>query len=76
MIKVIKVQDDTNLVRDVETGAILFNNSAQHHKYVEQRKKFVSRNTQVEQQAEEINSMKNDISEIKGMLTALLNRNQ
>ena len=76
MIKVIKVQDDSNLVRDVETGAILFNNSAQHHKYVEQRKKFVSRNDQIEQQAEEINSMKNDISEIKGMLTALLNRNQ
>jgi glutamate mutase epsilon subunit len=76
MMKVIKVQDDTNLVRDVETGAILFNNSTQHHKYVEQRKRFVSRNEQVEQQAEEINSMKNDISEIKGMLTALLNRNQ
>lgn len=76
MIKVIKVQDDTNLVRDVETGAILFNNSSQHHKYVEQRKKFVSRNEQIGQQAEEINSMKNDISEIKGMLTALLNRNQ
>ena len=75
-MKVIKVKDDTNLVRDVETGAILFNNSVQHHKYVEQRKRFVSRNTQVEQQAEEINSMKNDISEIKGMLTALLNRNQ
>ena len=76
MMKVIKVQDDTNLVRDVETGAILFNNSTQHHKYVEQRKRFVSRTEQVEQQAEEINSMKNDISEIKGMLTALLNRNQ
>jgi glutamate mutase epsilon subunit len=76
MMKVIKVQDDNNLVRDIETGAILFNNSAQHHKYVEQRKRFVSRNDQIEQQAEEINSMKNDISEIKGMLTSLLNRNQ
>jgi glutamate mutase epsilon subunit len=76
MMKVIKVQDDSNLVRDVETGAILFNNSAQHHKYVEQRKRFISRNAQIEQQAEEINNMKNDISEIKGMLTALLNRNQ
>ena len=75
-MKVIKVQDDSNLVRDVETGAILFNNSAQHHKYVEQRKRFISRNAQIEQQAEEINNMKNDISEIKGMLTALLNRNQ
>jgi len=75
-MKVIKVQDDNNLVRDIETGAILFNNSAQHHKYVEQRKRFVSRNDQIEQQAEEINSMKNDISEIKGMLTSLLNRNQ
>jgi len=76
MMKVIKVQDENNLVRDVETGAILFNNSVQHQTYVEQRKRFISRNAQIEQQAEEINNMKNDISEIKGMLTALLNRNQ
>lgn len=75
-MKVIKVQDENNLVRDVETGAILFNNSVQHQTYVEQRKRFISRNAQIEQQAEEINNMKNDISEIKGMLTALLNRNQ
>ena len=76
MMKVIRVQDDNNLVRDIETGAILFNNSVQHHKYVEHRKRFVSRTIQTEQQAEEINSMKNDISEIKNMLNALLNRNQ
>ena len=75
-MKVVKVEDDLNLVRDVETGAILFNNTAQYQNYVEQRKKILSRNNQVEQQKEEINSMKNDISEIKGMLTALLNRNQ
>ena len=75
-MKVIKVQDENNLVRDVETGAILFNNSAQYQRYMEQRNRFVSRNEQIQQQAEEINSMKNDISEIKGMLTALLNRNQ
>jgi len=37
---------------------------------------LLARNEQIEQQKEEINSMKNDISEIKGMLTALLNRNQ
>ena len=75
-MKIVKVEDDLNLVRDVETGAILFNNTAQYQNYVEQRKKLLSRNNQVEQQKEEINSMKNDISEIKGMLTALLNRNQ
>ena len=75
-MKIVKVEDDLNLVRDVETGAILFNNTAQYHAYIEQRKKLLSRNNQIEQQKEEINSMKNDISEIKGMLTALLNRNQ
>jgi hypothetical protein len=68
-MKIVKVEDDLNLVRDVETGAILFNNPVQHQNYVEQRKKLLARN-------EEINNMKNDISEIKGMLTALLNRNQ
>jgi len=68
-MKIVKVEDDLNLVRDIETGAILFNNPVQHRNYVEQRKKLLARN-------EEINNMKNDISEIKGMLTALLNRNQ
>jgi hypothetical protein len=68
-MKIVKVEDDLNLVRDTETGAILFNNAVQHRNYVEQRKKLLARN-------EEINNMKNDISEIKGMLTALLNRNQ
>ena len=75
-MKVVKVEDDLNLVRDVETGAILFNNPAHHQNYVQQRIKLLARNEQIEQQKEEINSMKNDISEIKGMLTALLNRNQ
>lgn len=75
-MKIVKVEDDLNLVRDVETGAILFNNTTQYHAYIEQRKKLLSRNNQIEQQKEEINSMKNDISEIRGMLTALLNRNQ
>ena len=75
-MKIVKVEDDLNLVRDVETGAILFNNTAQHQNYVQQRIKLLARNEQIEQQKEEINSMKNDISEIKGMLTALLNRNQ
>jgi tetrahydromethanopterin S-methyltransferase subunit B len=75
-MKVVKVEDDLNLVRDVETGAILFNNTAQYQNYVQQRIKLLARNEQIEQQKEEINSMKNDISEIKGMLTALLNRNQ
>jgi hypothetical protein len=75
-MKVIKVEDDLNLVRDVDTGAILFNNPVQHQNYVEQRKRLLARNEQIDQQKEEINSMKNDISEIKGMLTALLNRNQ
>ena len=75
-MKIIKVEDNNNLVRDIETGAILFNNTSQYDKYINQRKKILSKNQQMEQQAEVINSMQDDISEIKTMLTALINRNK
>jgi hypothetical protein len=75
-MKIVKVEDNTNLVRDIETGAILFNNPNQYDKYINQRKKILSKNQQMEQQAEVINSMQDDILEIKTMLTALINRNK
>lgn len=76
MIKAIKVQDESNLVRDMETGAILMVNPSQHKSYVERRAKILAKNAEIERHADEINSMKQDISEIKSMLVALLNRNQ
>ena len=76
MTTLIQVQDDTSLARDKATGAVLMVNSNQHKAYVEQRQRIIERNNEIKRQGEEINNLKNDISDIKGMLTALLNRNQ
>lgn len=76
MINAIKVKDEANLVRDLETGAILMVNPTQHKTYLERRAKIAAKNAEIERHEAEINNMKQDISEIKSMLVALLNRNQ
>lgn len=76
MIKAIKVKDDSNLVRDMETGAILMASPVQHKSYQERRAVLAAKNAEIARHSDEINNMKQDISEIKSMLIALLNRNQ
>lgn len=76
MINAIKVKDEANLVRDLETGAILMVNQSQHKSFQERRAAVAAKNAEIQRHGDEINNMKQDISEIKSMLVALLNRNQ
>lgn len=65
-----RVKEHENLVRDMRTGAILNtdeNAIKKHELYMHERKK---QNVIQEQ----INSLKNDVSEIKDMLRALKDR--
>jgi hypothetical protein len=76
MMKLIRVEDDTSLARDPETGAILMTNSLQHKNYVEKRALQVERSKEIERHTKEINNIKDDLCEIKSMLVALLNGKQ
>ena len=68
----IKVEGNTDLVRDADTMAILNTNRTDYENYLRKRESILSDKQQIQVQAEEINNLKEDLSEIKQMLTALL----
>lgn len=63
----IKVRDNPDLVRDLRTGAILNINEEMILKARERKRKK-------KQEQEELEKMKSDISEIKDLLSALINK--
>jgi hypothetical protein len=68
----LKVQGHDGLVRDTTSGAILNTNLTEYENYMKQRELALKRNQQLDMQAEEINNIKSELSEIKSLLTLLL----
>tara|TARA_X000001036_G_scaffold435592_1_gene477089 strand:- start:1097 stop:1306 length:210 start_codon:yes stop_codon:yes gene_type:complete len=64
----IKVQDENNLYRDIDTGAIINTDRSAFEKYKKSRNKF--RNME-----QELDYVKSEISEIKSLLHQLINSN-
>jgi hypothetical protein len=70
----LKVSGHDGLVRDTTNGAIINTNMVDYNNYMKTREVALARQRQVSQQAEEINNIKQEISEIKSLLTQLLNK--
>ena len=68
----IKVQGHDGLVRDSSTGAILNTNRGDYDNYMIVKNNVMARETEISRQAEEINNIKQDVSEIKDLLHQLL----
>ena len=68
----IKVQGHDGLVRDSSTGAILNTNRGDYDNYMIVKNNVMARETEISRQAEEINNIKQDVSEIKDLLLQLL----
>jgi len=68
----LKVEGDPSLVRDASTMAILNTNGTDYENYIRRRQSLMSDKEQLAKQANEINNLKQDLSEIKQMLSALL----
>ena len=71
----VNVEGHTSLVRDTETGAIVNTNRTEYERYVKQKRLFQERNSQIEQinkHTNEINSIKDDLQEIKSMLLQMV----
>jgi hypothetical protein len=62
----LKVQGHSDLYRDENTGAII-NKSSEYDKYIQKRNLRIS-------QAQEINDLKSDVSEMKLMMNAILEK--
>jgi hypothetical protein len=72
----LKVEGHASLVRDTTTGAILNNNRTEYEEYLYRKRLAEARESEISQHTEEINSMKNELSEIKKLLKELLSINK
>lgn len=68
----LQVEDNTSLIRDVSSNAIINNNDTEYEQYRRRKEILVRQNTQIQNQVKEIESLKQDLTEIKQMLSALI----
>ena len=70
----LKVQGEDGLIRDVSTQAILNNNNKEYESYVARREAAKAQKLELERQGKELTQVKSDISEIKQMISILINK--
>ena len=69
-----KVEDNADLVRDPYSNAIVNTNQSAYNQAVAAAKTAKAKNKKLEDAEEDINNLKQEMSEIKGLLQELLNR--
>ena len=72
MNQFLKVEGHSSLVRDTATGAILNNNKTEYEEYLDRKKKADAREAEISQHTEDINNIKNELSDIKQLLKQLV----
>ena len=70
----LKVEGNSDLVRDPATMAILNTSRTDYDNYLRRKESLMSDKEKLSHQAEEINNIKQDLSQIKQMLSALLEK--
>jgi len=70
----LKVIGHEALVRDRSSGAIINTNKAEYEEYMERVRAAEERETIISKHSEEINNIKNDLSEIKQYLLQIINK--
>jgi len=68
-----KVKDNSDLVRDPSTGAILNTNSLDYDKYVAQRDSKNVEHKKTENIERDISTLRQELDEIKSLLRELVN---
>jgi hypothetical protein len=72
MSNFLKVEGSDSLVRDVSNKAIINTDTTQYNNYIKQKQLMASRKAELLHQAEEINTIKQELNEVKGMLRELI----
>jgi hypothetical protein len=72
MVQLLKVEGNTSLVRDVSSNAIVNTNMSEYNDYMVTKQVAMARVDRVNQQTEDINNLKQDVTQIKEMLTMLI----
>lgn len=68
----LKVEGHASLVRDTATGAILNNNRTEYEEYLDRKRKADAREAEISQHTEDINNIKNELTDIKQLLLQLV----
>lgn len=68
----LKVEGNSDLVRDANNMAILNTNRTEYENYIRKRDSAMAMREQIDRNSQDIDIIKQDLSEIKQMLTALL----
>lgn len=71
-VNFLKVQGHEGLVRDTSSGAIISTNDNEYMAFKLKRENELKRQKQIEDQVKEINDLKNEMLEIKQMLSILI----
>lgn len=70
----VAIENEIGMVRDISNHAVLCNVKHKISDYNAKRQAAIQRDMLIKSHEEQINSLKNDISSIKDMLTALMQR--
>lgn len=70
----LKVTGEDGLVRDPSTNAILNTNNTEYQNYLNRRAAARAQKEQIEKQGKEIEALRDDISDIKQMLSILIDK--
>lgn len=68
-----KVEGSSHLIRDPQTNAILNTNMNEYEEYKKQKRIKDQENQRIENLENDLNSMKNDLGEIKDLLRSMIN---
>jgi len=70
----IKVENETSLARDSVSKAVINTDMVGYETYLQQRERLLAERNAVKQNTQDIQDLKQEIGDIKGMLEQLLKR--
>jgi len=72
----VKIQNKDGLIRDLSSGAVINTNRTDRENYLQKRNASKELNQQIKQNADKIEKIESDVTEIKEMLAMLIKGKQ
>lgn len=72
----VKIQNKDGLIRDLSSGAVINTNRTDRENYLQKRNATKELNQQIKQNADKIQKIESDVTEIKEMLAMLIKDKQ
>ena len=74
MERYLKVESDVSLIRDMESNAIINNNSNEFDQFMKASRKKYNEKKEIETLKSDVNTIKNDLDEIKSLLKSIVHK--